>query len=374
MHGIGHRWQAWEPVIDLLAAERDVIAVDLPGFGASPPLPPGMPYDLGTVVTVLGEFLDKLGLDRPHVAGNSLGGLFALEAADRGLARSVTALSPAGFFTPMELRYAADGAARLRLGAGVPGDHALAGAFAAAPRPHVRDDLRPAGPDDVETLLGDAAAMRGAVGFVPTLRAGRGITFGGKVQDVPATIAWGTRDRLLRAEPGRTRAAGAAERAVRVAARLRARADGRRSRTGGQGPLGGKFGLSLPFGRTASDDGGVTRGQPDRMSDRTSAAGTPDRPIGWRLGSAPCGAGRAARQRRRGPAAVHAGPGRLAAAGIGTHASPITPGLPQNHHEQDRGDDAHRRVHGQRQADPVAVRCAGSGRRGRGSARWRSRT
>ena len=29
MHGIGHRWQAWEPVLDLLAAERDVIAVDL---------------------------------------------------------------------------------------------------------------------------------------------------------------------------------------------------------------------------------------------------------------------------------------------------------------------------------------------------------
>src|SRR3954470_10497323 len=120
MHGIGHRWQAWKPVIDLLAAERDVIAVDLPGFGASPPLPPGMPYDLGSVVTVLGEFLDRLGLDRPHMAGNSLGGLFALEAADRGLARSVTALSPAGFFSPVELRYAATVLRACRAGAGIP--------------------------------------------------------------------------------------------------------------------------------------------------------------------------------------------------------------------------------------------------------------
>jgi pimeloyl-ACP methyl ester carboxylesterase len=50
----------------------------------------------------------------------------------------------------------------------------------------------------IDTLLADAAALRGAVGFDPTLRAGRGITFQGKLQDVPATIAWGTRDRLLR--------------------------------------------------------------------------------------------------------------------------------------------------------------------------------
>jgi pimeloyl-ACP methyl ester carboxylesterase len=199
LHGIGHRWQAWEPVIDLLAVERDVIAVDLPGFGASPPLPPGMPYDLNTVVTVLGEFVDKLGLDRPHMAGNSLGGLFALEAADRGLARSVTALSPAGFFKPMELRYAAAVLRACRLGTGVPAP--VMRWLARSPRRrnlmfgmiYGRPDLI-----DVETLLADAAAMHGAVGFAPTLRAGRGTTFNGALRDVPATIAWGTRDRLLR--------------------------------------------------------------------------------------------------------------------------------------------------------------------------------
>ncbi len=36
LHGIGHHRQAWDPVVDVLATERDVIAVDLPGFGASP--------------------------------------------------------------------------------------------------------------------------------------------------------------------------------------------------------------------------------------------------------------------------------------------------------------------------------------------------
>src|SRR5690606_1786603 len=39
LHGIGHHRQAWDPVVDILATEREVIAVDLPGFGASPTLP-----------------------------------------------------------------------------------------------------------------------------------------------------------------------------------------------------------------------------------------------------------------------------------------------------------------------------------------------
>ena len=199
MHGIGHRWQAWEPVIDLLAKERDVIAVDLPGFGASPPLPPGTPYDLGTAVTVLGEFIGELGLDRPHLAGNSLGGLFALEAADRGLARSVTALSPAGFFTPMELRYAAAVLRASRLGAGLP-PVAMRWLARSPRRRNLMFGMIYGRPDlmDVETLIADAAAMHGAAGFAPTLKAGRGVTFNGVLRDVPATIAWGTRDRLLR--------------------------------------------------------------------------------------------------------------------------------------------------------------------------------
>ena len=36
IHGLGGSIVVWKPVIDLLAAERDVVAIDLPGFGASP--------------------------------------------------------------------------------------------------------------------------------------------------------------------------------------------------------------------------------------------------------------------------------------------------------------------------------------------------
>src|SRR5829696_908562 len=91
LHGIGHHRQAWDPVVDILATERDVIAVDLPGFGASPGLPDGLAYDLATTTAVFGAFCEALELDRPHVAGNSLGGLLALELGREQLVRSVTA-------------------------------------------------------------------------------------------------------------------------------------------------------------------------------------------------------------------------------------------------------------------------------------------
>ena len=88
LHGVGHRRQAWGAVLDRLTPHRDVILVDLPGHGGSPPLQEGLPLVdalLGPVTELLGE----LGVERPHVAGNSLGGRLALEAAAAGwLSRS----------------------------------------------------------------------------------------------------------------------------------------------------------------------------------------------------------------------------------------------------------------------------------------------
>lgn len=200
LHGIGHRWQAWEPVLDLLAADRDVIAVDLPGFGAAPPLPAGTPYTLDTAMDNLAATFAALGLERPHIAGNSLGGLFSLEAADRGLVSSATALSPAGFFNAAELRYAAAVLRASRLGAGVP--EAVLTRLVRSPRRRAAlFGMIYGRPDrmDAAALLDDARALRSAVGFEPTLRAGGKVRFAGRCADVPVTIGWGTKDRLLRA-------------------------------------------------------------------------------------------------------------------------------------------------------------------------------
>src|ERR671912_2077876 len=68
IHPLGAELVVWEPVLSRLAEHRDVIAVDLPGFGSSPPLPAGQEPTPQALAAALGRFLDRLGLGRAHVA------------------------------------------------------------------------------------------------------------------------------------------------------------------------------------------------------------------------------------------------------------------------------------------------------------------
>ncbi|MFJ8695923.1 hypothetical protein [Streptomyces roseolilacinus] len=83
-----------------------MIAVDLPGFGESAALPDGPRYGLATVVPAPGGLCAAPGVEWPHAAGNPPGGPLAPEPGRKGLVRSVTALSPAGFRTEGERRRA----------------------------------------------------------------------------------------------------------------------------------------------------------------------------------------------------------------------------------------------------------------------------
>ncbi|WP_129310608.1 alpha/beta hydrolase [Streptomyces sp. L2] len=199
LHGIGHHRQVWDPVVDILATEREVIAVDLPGFGASPALPDGLAYDLPTTNAVLAALFTALELDRPHVAGNSLGGLLALELGREKLVRSVTALSPAGFWSQAERRYAFSvlramrGTARRlppglveRLSRTAAGRTALTSTIYARP-----------GRRSPEAVVAETFALAEASGFAATLRAGRTVRFTDDVPHVPVTVGWGSRDMLL---------------------------------------------------------------------------------------------------------------------------------------------------------------------------------
>jgi pimeloyl-ACP methyl ester carboxylesterase len=199
VHGVGHHWQTWRPVIDLLAEEFEIFACDVPGFGASPPLPAGVPRTIASFADAMQAFCDERGLGRPHVAGNSMGGGIALELARRRAVRSATAFSPVGFATPLERDFAtASLAAIVRI------PHALRPAALALVRTRVRRLL-------FGQLFGypvrlpvqeGADSLRdvwSAPSFLEALRALRDheLAEAQQLRGVPLTIAWGRHDRLL---------------------------------------------------------------------------------------------------------------------------------------------------------------------------------
>jgi pimeloyl-ACP methyl ester carboxylesterase len=200
LHGIGHHWQAWRPVMDRLIESFDVIACDSPGFGRSPPLPGSVKPTVPAYAEAFARFFAEVGVARPHVAGNSMGGAIALELARRHEIASVTAFSPAGFWSPAERRF---GQVSLALLARVP------------------RSLRPAVGQLAATRAGRGALFKQTFGWPTRIPAAEAVatledawaapalasalaafddyefTSGEELRDTPVTIAWGRYDRLL---------------------------------------------------------------------------------------------------------------------------------------------------------------------------------
>jgi pimeloyl-ACP methyl ester carboxylesterase len=197
IHGIGHRRQAWDPVVDRLARSFDVIAVDLAGFGESPAHPDGVSYSMENACQNLADNFALWGVERPHVVGNSLGGAIALELAARGQVRSATALSPAGFFRGLDRVVALGVLLALKITSYLPLPLVAAAMRSAAVRRALGRSLFEHGDRlTAEAFVADTVALRDGRGFFPVLREGTRYAFGSPVQ-VPTTVAWGTRDKIL---------------------------------------------------------------------------------------------------------------------------------------------------------------------------------
>ena len=199
LHGIGHSLRAWSPVLESLESRHRVLALDLPGFGDAPALPPGVPPTVTAMADAVEFQMDAAGFDTAHLCGNSMGGRIALELARRGRARTVVAISPAGGGNRRERAYsrALLRAVRVLSSALMPvADVAAApgpirvllyGIFFARPnrisREQAADALRtlvraPAFGEACDLLFADPAGGLDDVGC-------------------PVTIAWGTRDFVL---------------------------------------------------------------------------------------------------------------------------------------------------------------------------------
>ena len=95
VHGIGSRRATWAGLVPALAGDFTCVSYDLRGHGESP-MPP-TPYSLDDLVEDLEALRSRLGHQRIHVIGHSLGGMIgpAYARAYPGRVGTVTLLSTA---------------------------------------------------------------------------------------------------------------------------------------------------------------------------------------------------------------------------------------------------------------------------------------
>jgi pimeloyl-ACP methyl ester carboxylesterase len=202
IHGTPASRRIWDAVAPRLAEEREVIAVDLPGFGDSPPMPGAVrPRDW---VTPVAETLNALGHDAAvSIVGSSMGGWTALELALAGRASAVLALGPAGLWRKASPRITN---ARIR-GARLAGR--LGGPLAARvlERPALRriamrDQSADAGRVPAAWAVQAARDAARAPGWPAHFRAATRDRFSGGARiDVPIHVVFGNKDRIV--SPGK---------------------------------------------------------------------------------------------------------------------------------------------------------------------------
>jgi pimeloyl-ACP methyl ester carboxylesterase len=191
LHPLGANRHVWDPVIARLAAEREVLAVDLPGFGDSPSLNGGGPPTPAALAEALSTELPG----PYHVAGNSLGGWVALELAAAGHALSVTAIAPAGLWPePLAPRRTTARSLARRLRPVLPALTRSAAGRRIALAGTVADPER-VPPDAALTLVRSYADAPGFEAVNREMRAARFTRL--EHIRVPVTLAWPEHDRLV---------------------------------------------------------------------------------------------------------------------------------------------------------------------------------
>jgi pimeloyl-ACP methyl ester carboxylesterase len=205
IHGMAGTYETWDAVLEPLAQRHTVIAVDLPGHGASET--GAGDYSLGSLAAGLRDLLIKLGHDRATLVGHSLGGGIAMQFAYQfpEITERLVLVSSGGLGPEVNpvLRAAALPGANLFIAA-TAGPGRVAGAALA--RGLATVGLQPSA-EVAEVARGYAsladAGRRSA--FLATLRAvvgteGQRVRAGDRLylaEGVPVLIIWGRRDRII---------------------------------------------------------------------------------------------------------------------------------------------------------------------------------
>ena len=210
VHGLGGSWRSWSPIRTALAGQHEVIAIDLPGHGATPAEP-----DSGTFAGLadsLDRFILAEGMENVAAVGSSMGARLVLEMARRGRLGAVVALDPGGFWRGWERLFFG-----VTIGASIKLVRALSPTLpalcrTAAGRTALLAQLsaRPwtLSPDLVAGELKSFAATRTFDALIHDLSTGPEQTGPAGPTSGPVTIGWGRHDRLCL--PGQAKRARAA--------------------------------------------------------------------------------------------------------------------------------------------------------------------
>jgi pimeloyl-ACP methyl ester carboxylesterase len=204
IHGLSGCWQNWLENIPFFARSHRVIAVDLPGFGASP-----LPTEKITIrgyAGIVDALLDSLGIERAVVVGNSMGGFIGAELAIEFATRveKLVLVSAAGL-TTME-RHSDRVFAGLKRADRV---LAMGAAWAAtrsdnlSRRPGLRKALMlavAAHPDRLPApLIAEQVRGSGKPGFMDALEALGTYPLEDRLEriEIPTLVVWGAKDWLV---------------------------------------------------------------------------------------------------------------------------------------------------------------------------------
>ena len=201
VHGLSGAWQNFLEQLPYFSRSHRVIALDLPGFGASPM--PEWDLTISNYGRLVGEFCDALEIDRCVLVGNSMGGFIAAEVAihDPGRAERLVLISAAGISHARMARAPASAAARVAAAAT---PFALRYRERALTRPTLRhyalrgvfykpNGLRP------EILWENIQTGLNAPGFVGALEGLIGYDFTHRLPEIEelTLIVWGRQDRVV---------------------------------------------------------------------------------------------------------------------------------------------------------------------------------
>jgi pimeloyl-ACP methyl ester carboxylesterase len=205
VHGLSGSWPNWLEQLPIFAADRRVLAIDLPGFGSSPM--PDREITISGYARLLDRLLGELGIDAAAVVGNSMGGFIAAELAIAYPQRveRLVLVSAAGISTYDEPRVhrAIPSLMRTERILAATGAWVASKSDAVARRPRLREaalNVVLRHPSRIPAALA-AEQIRGAgkPGFLPALQAILEYDFRDRLPEIacPTLIVWGDSDRLV---------------------------------------------------------------------------------------------------------------------------------------------------------------------------------